>query len=104
MQPALRDKIRGIVGSEHVLTGVELSPYILEGRTPTAAVFPGSVEEVSALLALASEEAIAVTPWGGGTKIAVGAPPTRLGMVLGLRRLNRLLEHEPGDLDRKSVV
>ncbi len=98
MQPVLRDKIRGIVGSEHVLTGVELSPYVLEGRTPTAAVFPGSVEEVSALLALASEEAIAVTPWGGGTKIAVGAPPTRLGMVLGLRRLNRLLEHEPGDL------
>lgn len=98
MQPALLDKIRGLVGSEHVLTGVELSPYVLEGRTPAAAVFPGSVEEVGALLALASDEELAVTPWGGGTKMALGAPPTRLGLVLGLRRLNRLLEHEPGDL------
>ena len=98
MQSALLDKIRGIVGSEYVLSGVELSPYVLEGRTPAAAVFPGSVEEVGALLALASEESIAVTPWGGGTKIAVGAPPKRLELVLGLRRLNRLLEHEPGDL------
>lgn len=98
MQSALLDKVRGIVGSEYVLTGVALSPYVLEGRTPGAAVFPGSVEEVGALLALASEEGIAVTPWGGGTKIAVGAPPKRLELVLGLRRLNRLLEHEPGDL------
>ena len=98
MRSALLDKIRGIVGSEYVLTGVELSPYVLEGRTPAAVVFPGSVEEAGALLALASEEGIAVTPWGGGTKIALGAPPKRLEMVLGLRRLNRLLEHEPGDL------
>ena len=102
MHSALLDKIRGIVGAESVLTGVELSPYVLEGRTPAAAVFPGSVEEVSALLALASDEGIAVTPWGGGTKIAIGAPPKRLGLVLGLRRLNRLLEHEPGDLTATS--
>ncbi len=98
MQRAFLERVRGIVDSEHVLTGVELSPYVLEGRTPEAAVFPGSVEELSALLALASEEGIAVTPWGGGTKVAIGAPPRRLGIVIGLRRLNGLIEHEPGDL------
>lgn len=98
MRPDLRDKLRGIVGSQHVLTGVELSPYVLEGRTPDAAVFPGSVEEVGALLSLASEANIAVTPWGGGTKMGIGTPPKRMGVVLGLKRLNRLVEHEPGDL------
>lgn len=98
MNPELLEKIRGIVGPEHVLSGIDLSPYVLDGRTPDAAVFPGSVDEVSALLALASEEKVAVTPWGGGTKMAIGAPPTDIGLVLGLRRLNRLLEHEPGDL------
>lgn len=98
MGPALLEKVRTIVGPQHVLTGVELSPYVLEGRTPEAAAFPGSVEEMSALLALASEEGIPVTPWGGGTKMGIGFPPTRLGLVLGLRRLDRLLEHEPGDL------
>jgi glycolate oxidase FAD binding subunit len=98
VQPALLDRIRGIVGSEYLLTGVELSPYVLDGRTPAVAVFPGSTEEVGTLLALAAQEEMAVTPWGGGTKMAVGAPLRRLGMVLGLRRLARVVEHEPGDL------
>jgi len=61
-------------------------------------VFPGSVEEVSAVLALADRAAVPVIPWGGGTAIGTGAPPARPGIVLGLGRLNRLLEHEPGDL------
>jgi glycolate oxidase FAD binding subunit len=98
VQPAFLDKLRGIVGGAHVLTGVECSPHALDGRTPEAVVFPGSKEEVSGVLVLAAEEAMPVTPWGGGTKMAIGAPPSRLGLVLGLKRLNRVVEHEPGDL------
>lgn len=98
MGPAFLDRLRSIVGPQHVLTGVELSPYVVEGRSPEAAAFPGSVEETSAILALASEEGVLVTPWGGGTKMGVGPAPQRLGLVLGLKRLCRLLEHEPGDL------
>ena len=98
MSPNLLEKIRGVVGPQHLLSGVEVSPYVLDGRTPDVAVFPGSFEEVSAVLALASEEKVAVTPWGGGTKMGIGAPPTRLSLVLGLTRLHRLVEHEPGDL------
>lgn len=98
MSPKLLEKLRGVVGSQHVLSGVELSPYVLDGRTPEAAVFPGSFQEVSAVLSLASEEQVAVTPWGGGTKMGIGAPPKRFALVLGLKRLNRLVEHEPGDL------
>ena len=71
---------------------------MLEGRTPDAAVFPGTVEEVRAVLELASAEGVPMIPWGGGTASAVGTPPARAGVVLGLRRLTRLIEHEPGDL------
>ncbi len=39
-----------------------------------------------------------IMPWGGGTAVDVGAAPPRAGIVLGLRRLGHLLEHEPGDL------
>jgi glycolate oxidase FAD binding subunit len=92
------ESLRGIVGPANLLTGVDLSPYVIEGRTPTAAVFPGTVEEVSAVLALAGEASIPVTPWGGGTAPSVGAPPARAGIVLGLGRMAQLLEHEPGDL------
>src|SRR5213076_1725908 len=80
------------------LTGVELSPYVVEGRTPDTAIFPGSVEEVSAVIARVSELGLPVIPWGGGTAASVGMPSARAGLVLGLRRLNRLVEHEPGDL------
>ena len=98
MPDALLQKLRTTVGAANVLTGVELSPYVVEGRTPEAAVFPGSIEEVAAVMALASEVGTPVTPWGGGTAASVGMPAGRTGLVIGLRRLARLLDHEPGDL------
>ena len=98
MPLALSDTLRGIVGAPHVLTGVGCSPYLVEGRAPEAVIFPGTKEEVAAALVAAGEAGVPVTPWGGGTKMAIGSPPNRVGLVLGLRRLNRILEHEPGDL------
>jgi glycolate oxidase FAD binding subunit len=70
----------------------------VEGRTPEAAVFPGSVDEVRAVIAFAAQTGLPVIPWGGGTAASVGTPAPRPGLVLGLRRLARLVEHEPGDL------
>jgi glycolate oxidase FAD binding subunit len=94
----LLDKLRTIVGPAHVLAGVELSPYVLEGRTPEAAVLPGSVDEVAAVIVQAAEAGVPIVPWGGGTAIGVGVPPARAGLVLLLTRLGGLVEHEPGDL------
>jgi glycolate oxidase FAD binding subunit len=71
---------------------------VIEGRTPEAAVFPGSVEEVAAVVARAAEAGVPVVPWGGGTAVGVGVPPERGGIVLHLGRLVALVEHEPGDL------
>ncbi|MEK7700920.1 MAG: FAD-binding oxidoreductase, partial [candidate division NC10 bacterium] len=98
MQDALLEKLRAAVGPANVLTGVDLSPHVVEGRTPEAAVFPASIEEVAAVIGLAAEAALPVTPWGGGTAASVGMPAARAGLVVGLSRLNRLVEHEPGDL------
>jgi glycolate oxidase FAD binding subunit len=81
-----------------VLTGADLGPYVVEGRTPDAAVFPGSVDEVRAVVELAGSADVPVVPWGGGTAASAGPPVSRAGLVLGLSRMARLLEHEPGDL------
>ena len=94
----LLDTLRATVGPPHVLTGVELSPFVVEGRTPAAAVFPGTIDEVAAVVRAAAAAGVAIWPWGGGTAVAVGEPPPRAGLVLGLRRLARVVEHEPGDL------
>lgn len=94
----LLDKLRSIVGPANLLAGVDLSPYVVDGRTPEAAVFPGSLDETRAVVELAASAGVPIVPWGGGTAAAVGAPPSRPGLVLGLGRLGRLVEHEPGDL------
>jgi glycolate oxidase FAD binding subunit len=94
----LLDALRGIVGPAHVLTGADCAPYVLDGRTPEVVAVPGTKEEVAAILLAAAEANTPVVPWGGGTKMGIGAPPPRLGVVLMLKRMNRLLEHEPGDL------
>jgi glycolate oxidase FAD binding subunit len=94
----LLDKLRSIVGAEHVLSGIELSPYVIDGRTPEAAVFPGTIDEVAAVVSYAAEVEMPLFPWGGGTAASVGVPPARAGVVLGLSRLRAIVEHEPGDL------
>ncbi len=98
MEAALLDKLRAIVGPANVLTGVDLSPYVVEGRTPEAAVFPGSVEEARSVVEVAGAAGMPIVPWGGGTAASVGTPARRAGLVVGLARLARLIEHEPGDL------
>jgi glycolate dehydrogenase FAD-binding subunit len=95
---SLLDKLRAIVGPAHVLSGVDLSPYVIEGRTPEAAVLPGTVDEVAAVVAHAAEAAVPIMPWGGGSAVGVGVPPARTGLVLVLTRLGAIVEHEPGDL------
>jgi glycolate oxidase FAD binding subunit len=95
---SLLDKLRAIVGPAHVLTGVDLSRYVIEGRTPEAAVLPGSVDEVAAIVTHAVDAGVPIVPWGGGSAVGVGAPPARAGLVLVLTRLAALVEHEPGDL------
>jgi glycolate oxidase FAD binding subunit len=94
----LTRRLASLVGDRHLLTGVECSPYVLEGRTPAAVAFPGTKAEVAGLLAAADAAGVPVIPWGGGTRISVGMPPPRPGLVLSLKRLDRLVEHEPGDL------
>ena len=51
MPSALLSTLADIVGSAHCLTGSERGAYVVDGRTPRAVVFPGSVEDVSRLVA-----------------------------------------------------
>jgi glycolate oxidase FAD binding subunit len=68
------------------------------GRSPRWLVRPASAEQVSAVVALASDERLAVVPRGSGTTLDLGAPPTRLDVVLDLRQLDRVPDYNPDDL------
>ncbi|HWC84504.1 MAG TPA: FAD-binding oxidoreductase [Pseudonocardiaceae bacterium] len=62
---------------------------------PDAVVFPGSTEDVVAVLDICSRHRIAVVPYAGGTSVVGGLTPARDGfagvLAMDLRRLNRLV-------------
>ncbi len=59
---------------------------------PLAAVLPSSTEEVSAVLKICHEEGVPVVPRGSGTSLAGGALPTADSIILGVARLNDVIE------------
>jgi glycolate oxidase FAD binding subunit len=95
---ALVQRLKDLLGQEHVVAGPAASSYAVDGTAPRAVVLPGSVEQVSAIMALASAEGLKVVPRGSGTKMALGGIPERVDLVLVLSRLSGLVEHEPGDM------
>lgn len=59
---------------------------------PLAVVLPRTTEEVAACLTLCHEMAVPVVPRGAGTSLAGGSMPSADAVVLGLARMNRVLE------------
>jgi len=59
---------------------------------PLVAILPGSTEEVAAALRICHEMGVPVVPRGSGTSLAGGALPTADSVILGVARLNEVLE------------
>ncbi|MGN6300683.1 MAG: FAD-binding oxidoreductase [Angustibacter sp.] len=68
------------------------------GVRPSLVVRPATVAGVAAALRTATDGGLSVVARGGGSAIDWGAPPERLDVVLELGRLDRVVEHQPGDL------
>jgi FAD/FMN-containing dehydrogenase len=73
-----------------------------EPAWPDFVVMPGSVEEVQQVLRLANREKIAVVPYTYGDNVGGLTIPIRGGIILDLRRMNRLIEFN--EEDRYIVV
>jgi glycolate oxidase len=100
----LRSDLERVVGAEHVrddagaLVTFATDATPLERGRPDVVVFPGSTEEVAAVLRLANERLIPVVPRGSGTNLSGGTIPNLGGIVLVLTRMNRLKEISADDL------
>ncbi|MEU9887452.1 FAD-binding oxidoreductase [Sphaerisporangium sp. NPDC051011] len=68
------------------------------GVTPRWVTLPETTGEAALVMRAAAEHGLAVVPAGGGTKLSWGYAPARCDLLLDTRRLNRVLEHEAGDL------
>ncbi|AML51367.1 FAD-linked oxidase C-terminal domain-containing protein [Falsihalocynthiibacter arcticus] len=59
---------------------------------PMCVVLPTTTEEVAAVLRICAQENVPVVPRGAGTSLAGGALPTADCVVLGVARMNEVLE------------
>jgi glycolate oxidase len=101
---AVIDQLRQKVGAGNVyqekedllVYGYDATPEI-QGL-PDVAVFPDTVEGLKAALSVCREEGLMVTPRGAATGLSGGSTPIAGGMVLGLTRMNRILEIDEENL------
>ncbi|MCW1951685.1 MAG: FAD-binding protein [Octadecabacter sp.] len=92
------ERLQGVIPKEAVIhTESEVRAYECDALTaykcpPLCAVLPASTEEVAAVLKVCHEMGVPVVPRGSGTSLAGGALPTADCVILGVSRLNGVLE------------
>jgi glycolate oxidase len=81
-----------LITSEDERRPYETDAFTAYRRLPLAVVLPGTTAEVSAVLRFCSEQGVPVVPRGAGTSLAGGAIPQEDAVVIGVSRMNRILE------------
>jgi len=97
LEPRLAGELAQIVGEANVLLAeADLLAYGYDGTwydsTPRCVVLPADTAEVSAIHRLATRERLALTPRAMGSGLSGGSVPLGGSIVLGIMRLNRILE------------
>src|ERR1700737_3657174 len=91
-------EVRAITGDRGLITSQEeLHTYECDGLTnfrvlPQAVLLPDSTEQVQAIVRVCHREKIPFVARGAGTGLSGGALPVENGIVIGLTRMNRVLE------------
>ena len=93
---SVRRAMENAVGAEYA--SVDTGKFAIHDRSPDLVVSPGQIDELGQVMAAAWDANAALAPWGGGTLIDIGGVIERLDVVIGLSRLNRVVEHNPADL------
>jgi glycolate oxidase len=86
---------------------IRLKPYETDGLTayrqpPLAVVLPETTEQVAAILRFCHANGVRVIPRGAGTSLSGGALPLADAVVIGMMRMNRILDIDYAD--RCAVV
>ncbi len=101
------EQLRGIVGERNVLHGDKesLEPYSHDEthgkeyvRFPEAVIKVESTAEIAAIMKLANEKRIPVTPRGAGSGLSGGAVAVYGGIVIATEKMNRILEIDKENL------
>jgi glycolate oxidase len=100
--------LRGLLPEDGVIAEpIRLKPYETDGlsayrQVPLAVVLPQTTEQVAAVLAYCHSNGVRVIPRGAGTSLSGGALPMQDAVVLGMMRMNQILNIDYPD--RCAVV
>ncbi len=89
---------RSIIGEQFVHTDKEQLARCASDQTedlkylPEVVLQPGTTDEVSCIMKYCNQELIPVTPRGAGTGLSGGALPVTGGVVLDMKRFNKILK------------
>ena len=86
-----------ILGPDSLITNIEERQcYSYDGTSqeylPDAVALPSTTKQVAAIMKLANQHLLPVTPRGAGTGMTGGSLPIKGGLVLCLSRMNNILE------------
>ncbi len=95
--------LRPLLGEEAVIAEQNLlKPYETDGlsayrQVPLAVVLPETTEQVAAVMRFCHANGVRVVPRGAGTSLSGGALPLADAVVVGLMRMNRILDIDYAD-------
>jgi len=82
----------GVVADQEAMSVFESDGLNGYRQTPLVVALPANTDEVAATLRYCNENSIKIVPRGAGTSLSGGALPLEDGVLLGLSRMNRILE------------
>ena len=90
--------LRALLPADAVIAEpLRLKPYETDGlaayrQPPLVVVLPDTTEQVAAVMRFCQSEGVRVVPRGAGTSLSGGALPMADAVVVGLMRMNRILD------------
>jgi glycolate oxidase FAD binding subunit len=101
-QTSLVQELQGIVGAEHASPPdeprVHEPDFMVDGLMPQVIVYPGTYEEIGAVIRYANDNGLAIIPCGHGRMPWLGNIPRRYDIALSVTRLNQIIDYEPADM------
>lgn len=103
LSPDLLSQLTAIVGENRIKTDADSLANWGRDHTkhfdpnPSVIVFPSSTEQVQAIVKLANQFKIAITPSGGRTGLSAGAVATNGEIVISFDKMNQILDFLPAD-------
>jgi len=109
----IRSELEEVVGEGHISIGdAEKLIYSVDWswmpqmwmdrgerlRPPDYIVHPGSVKEITEIMIIANKYKLPVIPWGGGSGTQGGSLPLYGGIIVDLKRLNKII-----DIDERTL-